>query len=657
MLAEAGWFVRVEVAWLLASLAFVPLFWRSRIGLVESWLAARVLGPTLFTLIAFHVARWSHCDLGTAVGVTGAIAVLIQLLPLANGTWRELYRKAGRGQVRRAVWRCEFLIQTGVLVLVGVFGFYYGPYAHGERPMDLGLVNGLMHCASFPPEHFWAAGDRLFYYYFGSLVAAALGKLAFIPGYSAYFFTLVIVWVQCVIAAWLCARVMGARGVAAWLGPICLVLLGTAAPLYQLANFGISPMSGAALVKSLRVIPGTINEVPPSAFWASELHAHVAALPLMIIVLFLVVGAVRHRSWVAVVLAGVTGGMLLMTDAWQMPGIVLAAGVLGLLELRRSDYRRSFGFGAAVVFGVCAAAASSALLVGFKGYPVRFRWVHQSTTRSVHLITLFGPVLVAVIVATVVGTGSLRRRLVTAAPLLVCALGVLSVCEIVYLDMGLPAPGERQNTVMRFHYTAYVLLALAAPVAAGAIQWRIVPHWRAVAIGFLAVWIAAFSVLNVLPAIGARQAKRARECYWTVDVRQGLDPEHTGAIQVAEWLEHNTPPGTVIAESGGHPYRGFSLISAMSGRPTVFGEIDKLNNAGVPGSESAGRFEDLLKLYSNSADAPGIIAKYGIKRLVVGPAEQTAFQTMNGADLIATYPIAAKRGQVWLLDVTRRVVK
>ncbi|MGI8907577.1 MAG: DUF2298 domain-containing protein [Candidatus Sumerlaeaceae bacterium] len=643
MVAEPLPFVSTYLVWFLASAAVVPLFRLCGLPTPESWLAARTLGVALPALAALHIARWMHTSLGPAVVATCIIAAVLNILMLS--TWRRLVSDLHRPQIRSFIIRSEVLTLAGTLLLVGVFGVYYGPHSHGERPMDLGLVNGLMHCSRFPPEHFWAAGKTLHYYYFGSLIAAVLGKLSRVDGHFAYFHFLVIVWVQTAIAGWLCARTLGARRTGMWLGPICLILLGTAAPLYQWQQ-GISPFSGAALVKSLRVIPGTINEVPPTAFWASELHAHVMALPFMATLMLFVVHTVRSRCWISAAMLGTTAAMLLMTDAWQVPGIAVAALLLAAAVLL--SQRRNVGFAiiALPVAVVLALLFASAMWVGYEGPAVRFRFVAQTTTRWLHLLVLFGPVCAVVAFAWLAGArapGHVRRIPIVAALLVAAALTLL-VCELGYMDMGLPSPAERQNTVMRLHWTAYFLLAMAAPAAARRFRPNLVSALAASTILF-------FSLVNLLPAVGSWRAA-AKNLRWTTDVRQGLDPSHTGIGQIAEYLGKSVPTGAVIAESAGHPYRGFALVSAMCGRPAVFGEIDKLNNHGIAAAESVQRFNDLSTLYADSLAASAVVRKYNIEYVVLGPAERQAYAKIDTQGLLARYRFVAKRGQVTLLATT-----
>jgi uncharacterized membrane protein len=624
------------------------LFKLANLGLLESWLAARVLGPGLLTLGALHTCRWAHCDVRAGCAISMLLMTGIGLVAEWRRGWPCAAAFADR-QFRRLLRRSELLLLLSALGLMLTFGYYYGPHGRGERAFDLGLVSGLMHTPGFPPGHFWAAGKELHYYYFGSLVAACLGSLARMRSHHAYFGDLVIVWLQTATAAWLFARRLGARGVAAWVCPYCMLLLGTGGALYQWATLHVNPLSAQALLSSLRVIPYTINETPPQALWASELHAHTMAVPFMIMLVLLLLHMLRRTTLAVVVYLAAVAAMLLMTDTWQVPGIALAALLLVISYVIPRAQRVAMAFwatGSALLLCVLFAAP---MIIGYKGEPVRFRLLSISTTLPMHVVALFGPIGAVVLFGRAARVRA--QQVIALWPLVTAAILIVAFCEIAYFDMQLPPPGERQNTVMRFHWTAYVLLALAAPVAVGQ---PAIPRGRKlrhlIARMLLAAVLLTFGIINLLPPVGQVLSASMRDA-WTADVRRGLTSDVPALIAIGDYLEANAAPGTVIAESGGNPYRGFSYVSATTGRPAILGEIDKLNNTGIPKTEIVTRFNDLCELYANGAAADKVIAKYQIRYIVLGKPESNAFTNVHVTELLNRYKTALKRGNTWLLDV------
>lgn len=641
--------VQYYLVWLLAGGVAWPLVRCWRAGGAAGWLLARVLGPALLALAALHAARWTGRPLAFGVAVafpclaTASLAVLLVSSRFRKGSSAGFLDPGVSRQALRRILTAECLVALGYAVLAMVFGYHYGSKALGERPLDLGLVNWLMNAPAFPPEHFWAAGQGLFYYYFGCLQAGVLGLAAAVPGEQAYFAGLCAVWTSAAAAGWLSARLQGARKGGAFLTAAALVLMSTAAPLYHWARSGIPPWHGDAFARAVRVIPGTINEIPASALWMSELHAHVLALPLFVLLPPLFVRMVRRPSLARFLLFSGVSAALFMTDAWLAP----AAGMACVFTtLFRAGGRR---IRTAALAGGCAAAVlalASPLLLGFRGHPVEFRLVEQSTTQAVHLAVLFGPIIMLLLLLLGAAGGRLRRGPAMATGALACVgLLLIAFCELAYLETGFPPPHERQNTVMRFHWAAYLCLALAAaPLTAGAGASRR-PWLRRAAWG----WTGAFVLLGLLSPLARVGGLLSDGEEWTTDPRRALDPDHTGTVRVAEFFR-TRPPGTVLLESSGLPYQGFATVSAMSGRRTLLGELDKLVSHGMTIEEIRRRQRDLMIVYTDAPEAAAVLETCGADYVVLGPAEFRAYPGASRS-LPQKYPVAFRSGKVLVLRV------
>ena len=88
------------------------------------------------------------------------------------------------GELRGFLLREWRVLLAAELVFVGMFGLWAfavsgaPAISHTEKPMDLMLLNAAYHARFFPAEDLWLSGHSISYYYFGHIVMAALAKLA-----------------------------------------------------------------------------------------------------------------------------------------------------------------------------------------------------------------------------------------------------------------------------------------------------------------------------------------------------------------------------------------------------------------------------------------------------------------------------------------------
>jgi uncharacterized membrane protein len=92
------------------------------------------------------------------------------------------------------------------------------------------------------------------------------------------------------------------------------------------------------------------------------------------------------------------------------------------------------------------------------------------------------------------------------------------------------------------------------------------------------------------------------------------------------WLRDHTPPSAVVLEAFGDDYSAFGAarISTFSGRATVIGWAGhELQWHHPPGT----RANDVKTLYTtpDAATARPLLARYGIRYVVVGPLEHTTY--------------------------------
>lgn len=284
----------------------------------------------------------------------------------------------------------------------------------GEKPMDFAYLNAVIKSDYFPPYDPWHAGGQITYYYFGFVLIATVIKLLGIVPAVAYNFAVPMLFAMTALGAFsggynlVCAR-RGPENRSAWgLRPVELknpIVIGLIAAIFVtfMGNLGeaqllieetqrqmaadvdfqssipgvqliVKTTIGAARLiaegKELgfrpewwyftptREIPappteaGPISEFPYFTFLYADLHAHMIALPLTLLMLALAIGwVVSPPAWSiagggSLVLGGLVAGALRATNTWDFPTYLLIGGaglIIGALASKRLDRLMTWG--------------------------------------------------------------------------------------------------------------------------------------------------------------------------------------------------------------------------------------------------------------------------------------------------------------------------
>jgi YYY domain-containing protein len=202
-----------------------------------------------------------------------------------------------------------------------------------------------------------------------------------------------------------------------------------------------------------------------------------------------------------------------------------------------------------------------------------------------------------------------------------CLLGP----ELLYVrDEFDDGPLYRMNTVFKLGYQAWLLLGLAAIGALAAarewlprrrLRWTLMP---------VAALLAVAAI--VYPVAGTYARKDGFSRSPTLDGLGWLRDRAPGDPGAIAWLnDHATGDGAVL-ESVGDDYNAFghARISTFTGLPTVLGwpghELQW-------GHEQGSRRADVERMYESptTAGAEGLLRRYGIRWVVVGPLERTEY--------------------------------
>jgi len=225
------------------------------------------------------------------------------------------------------------------------------------------------------------------------------------------------------------------------------------------------------------------------------------------------------------------------------------------------------------------------------------------------------------------GWGQGVRSLPSDFALLLLAVGLLLtwVVEFIYLrDLF----GTRMNTVFKFYYQAWVLLALACSYGAYEL-WQQLASPRRWLFALPAAILLAMGL--VYPALATWTKVNGFREVPTLDGTRYLaqvDPADYAAIR---WLNANVPDSPVIVEAVGGSYSAFARISANTGLPTLLGwDFHELQWGRSP-AELA-RKEEVARLYTTRswAEAQAIMDKYGVRYVIVGALERQTYGPQAG---------------------------
>ncbi|MBN1439968.1 MAG: glycosyltransferase family 39 protein [Anaerolineales bacterium] len=354
----AGWLFTAWAAWMMAS-ARVP-FTAGTITAI--WLAVAAAGI---------LAAWRE-----------------------RAKWKEWIHEHGKTWLTmEAVFAAFFLFD---LVLRFAYGDLWHLWTGGEKPMDFSYLNAVLKSTSFPPYDPWFSGGYLNYYYFGFVLAAIpIKMLATVPSIG-YNLALPLLFGTLGLAAygvaWNLAEGLRRRGtvrispvLAGIAGAVMLAVLGNLGEVRFIWN-GLLGLSGLSLPKGLlfglgdllhaaagafriltgqTVFPGgmsewywnasraiqfppgpngefvtdwSITEFPFFTFLYADLHAHLIAMPLIVLALggtlAMAMAPERLKDWrTALPLVGLTSlaiGSLWPTNTWNFP-VALALALVGLV--------------------------------------------------------------------------------------------------------------------------------------------------------------------------------------------------------------------------------------------------------------------------------------------------------------------------------------
>jgi len=692
-LAAAIWFLAICVV----GIATLPLAYALFPRLDDRGAGfAKVLGLALSTFLSSLLVRYRVFHQGSFASWASlslvALASVICLL-LRGGRMVEFWRER-----RRAILAGEAVFALGFVLFLGLRSFNPEIY-WGEKPMDFSILNILVRTRALPPSDPWFSGAPLGYYVFGQEMVAFLTLLTTLS--TRFTFNLAFGLLGGTIAqgAFCLARDWGGRLRAGLAGAGFTLMLGNLAGLREwLVNQRLRGeprhLDWHYFWATSRVVPSTINEYPLWSLLFADLHAHVLAIPLFLLVAAAALQLVRAhadpaqraaRRLLCALVLGFAAAVQALTNAWDVP---LLLGLLVLLFALTALSEPRLGLGALARSAVSLLIAFAAFLVFLRPLWVRgggapgFGWNAERGARGVDVLTHFGffvflclawwaasasarlarrnlgpgsPRIAYAVAALVLAAGFLSADALCAAGILLFLLAVFRMAELPEdrLAFGFLATAffltllpqrlyiyDRMNTFFKLYAEAWPLFAVATAVLvfgsssrAGAFE-----NWPRALRGvfFLLLACCVFTAITAVRGgiFGPNNPSRPEGGPGapSLDGLRYLEKLRPGEYRAVLWLRRSLPGTPVVLEAQGASYQEFSRISMLTGLPTVLGWEHHVKQRGNPEDEVVTRRQAVQEIYSSEdlARVEQLLRRYHVGYVYVGWLER---QTFGGSRL------------------------
>ncbi len=660
----------------------------------QGWALSKIGG----ILIAVSVSWW----LGSLRLVPFNNFVLLGIIIFSLGLVVWLYSGVGEGWLN--LFKLPFLLvlsQELLFLLAAVLWAYLRarePQIRGlEKFMDYGFVVSILRGAYFPPLDHFFAGGTINYYYFGHLIAAFLIRGSGVKpavGFNlqiSFLFALTVLQSFNLAFSW-------ARKILQPAGRLGAVLAGILGFFFVCLagnlHFIHEVLAGRAAKywypTASRLVPYTINEFPVYSFIVADLHAHVSAMPLVLLMLGLLselwyqlaqrgkieiatlLAWVRDKKEFFFSLAGVWGA-LYVTNSWDFAIYGALLGLIFFLSFWRQDFWELAFLKAWLIF--------LPLLVGAVLFFLPFWLTVHPFSQGVGLVhnrsplnllfLLWGGYGLLVILYLLVNylprfwawknkifdlreqikekvksffyplkkrspataKGGNSQQLMEQWLLLLFSLAALLIIlpEIIYVKDIYQPDYYRANTMFKFGFQAWIMLALGSSIAVMRVLEK-VWSWR----GFFRflVYLFYFSLLGSMALytyIAIKTAYFGGPRRLTLDGSVFLEKFFPADAAAIKWLNQNVKGQPVIVEAVGESYTDYARISSFTGLPAVLGwpvhEWLWRGSWDVP----APRVKDVQEIYE-SADlnlTRELLRKYQVRYIYLGKMEREKYPQLK----------------------------
>jgi uncharacterized membrane protein len=659
------------------------------------------LAATTFQLNYIHIVhfdQWSIIGLGIVLlSIVALIGLKYPLFKNINWRWVVL----------------EELIFAGVFAGFVLVKMLNPDIVSTEKFMNFGIINSILRMDYGPPSDMWYAPlvndlksyNGLNYYYFGHFVGALLIKLSGVRSqYGFNLFSATITALAAVetfslvlntTASW--ARELGTKirsttlAILGLIGAFVVNFSGNLQVLYAFSTSrgsdnppaiwdvwtGVLDTVTYQFAAATRVFQYSINEIPSYSHVIGDVHGHVMALPITLLLLALLSLLFEHirkqpkttaQEWISKWRERTSG-----LDFW---GFGLVGTVIGYAYMTNAADLLTYGGLSAVIILLFAKGWWNKLVLGFVTFfsvyttTYQFNSHYSSIVKFIGIncapdwlirIQSFGPFLfeegkcqrsewyllpiawgVGLLgVLILIKFAVLKRELLKSVwmqwALLISAFGVvlIAVPEVVYFK-DIYADYFRANTMFKLGFQAYVMLSLVFVYSiflvwthrAGLATRLAKMYTYGLRPIYLVVVVAIIGVTGIyIPLATNQYANISNTKNLSLDGRRWMDVLLPGENNLIGYINSNVQGQPTILEAFGESYTLYGRISVFTGLPTIANwrghEWIWRANANVLDQ----RIVDAQVMYTNTD--PNVLAQYyryyGIKYVVVSDLERKAY--------------------------------
>ena len=232
--------------------------------------------------------------------------------------------------------------------------------------------------------------------------------------------------------------------------------------------------------------------------------------------------------------------------------------------------------------------------------------------------------------------------------LLMIATGLLLTLSVEFIYLR-DTFGNRMNTVFKFYYQAWVLLALASAYG----LCYVVEKARGLGRALFLAGLAVLFVLGMIYPLAAGFDKAGGFAHPpTLDGLAWVHQSSPDEYAAVQWLNKNVPGTPVILEATGGSFTEYGRVSSRTGLPTLLGwgghELQWRGNYDEPGK----REPDINTIYS-STDTQQVLTlleKYGITYIYVGSLERGKYSPAALAKFDRFMDVVFQQGNVVIYE-------
>jgi uncharacterized membrane protein len=559
-----------------------------------------------------------------------------------------------------------------------------------EKFMDWGFINSALRSRFLPPLDMWFSGEIINYYYFGHLIFAVLTKLSnissaitynlSIASVAALTFTftfslasnLVFLNIKPSLSRSIDApkRVEGARRAGGFrkiitIGFISALLLtfgGNLHPIYKIIKLNIKEnnkllLTKKAIVESVNnywypdatrfighdpdVKDKTIHEFPAYSFVVSDLHGHMNDIPIILFFMaFLLVSSFYSSTLInyfLIIVSGFTLSISYMTNAWDFAVYGLLFAVFTFLINLKNNPQTAVkktlinGFLTITTWFIFTLPFSLNFIP--MGDGIKFSDSHSPFYQ---LFILYGGfwLICLPFLFIIVRNWKLKIRnyfsnsdlFVLAA--IITATFLIIIPELIYLKDIYIYEHRRANTMFKLVYQAFIMYSLVS----GYVFYKVrsLLKRKLSKIFYVLLFSLIFSIHLIYPyfAINSFYGHKNYQGLWGLNF---LKDNYSSNLEAINWINKNISGQPVMLEAVGDSYTTFNQISMATGLPTVQGWVvhEWLWRGGYDKPKQ--RQDDVSLIYEGEDvnRLRGLVEKYNIKYIFVGPKEYEKYSDLN----------------------------